>query len=316
MKWSGADPGYATNPNTGEFFTVGAALFSPAGKPFIARGINLQYGDNPSEKMPSFGPIAWTNANIVRLQLRDNTTNWELEQALDAIVNRGMVAMPMLWEHYLTCHHNTWQLTNAVQNLWVNRWKTVLQKQKYKGKLLINIANEWGENYNNYQDFISAYESVISTLRGAGFKQPLVIDGAHCGQYKNTFLSNRGRDLINHDPENNLVFSLHAYHWLWNTKGEINQAFLDYRGANIPLMMGEFGDSEFQAPNNVNHMYLMERAQALDVGWIAWSWKGNGTAEELVLDMSETYSPANLTRHGTDIVWGPNGLKYTAKSAF
>jgi len=40
----------------------------------------------------------------------------ELEQAIDAILNRGMVAM--IWEHYITCHHNSWQLTKTVQYLW------------------------------------------------------------------------------------------------------------------------------------------------------------------------------------------------------
>ena len=41
------------------------------------------------------------------------------------------------------------------------------------------------------------------------------------------------------------------------------------------------------------------------VGWLAWSWKGNGGATR-VLDMSQDYGKVTLTRRGEEIVkaWG------------
>ena len=48
------------------------------------------------------------------------------------------------------------------------------------------------------------------------------------------------------------------------------------------------------------------------VGWIAWSWHGNGSGYE-VLDMSSQYEPASLSRRGLDIVYGNDGLQQTAQ---
>jgi mannan endo-1,4-beta-mannosidase len=52
----------------------------------------------------------------------------------------------------------------------------------------------------------------------------------------------------------------------------------------------------------------MRRAKEMGVGWIVWSWKGNGRAVR-VLDMSTEYGKPNLTRRGEDIVNAPGGLR-------
>ncbi|GJA19120.1 MULTISPECIES: carbohydrate-binding domain-containing protein [Aeromonas] len=301
-------------PGTGDMYVKDGQLYSASGQRFIARGINLQYGDNPGAAFAAITPIANTGANIVRLQLRKHTTAQELRGALDAIVARNMVAMPMYWESDVTCQSNPQPLQTAVDSLWLGSWKAVMQDPKYKGKILLNIANEWGEDTNNYADFITTYKGLIKGLRDGGYTMPLVIDAAHCGQYVQSFLSGRGSELLNADASKNLLFSLHAYHWLWDTPAEIDAAIAQMKVQNLAFLFGEFGDKRFQAPNNVDHYHLLGKAQSESVGWIAWSWKGNGAGEEEVLDMSYDYGSMDLSPRGNDIVFGEAGIRQTASA--
>lgn len=304
--------GGSTPSTSGQMYVKGGQLYSANGQRFIARGINLQYGDNPTAAFAAITPIANTGANIVRLQLRKHTTAQQLRSALDAIVARNMVAMPMYWESDVTCQSNPQPLQSAVSTLWLGSWKTVMQDAKYKGKILLNIANEWGEDTNNYGDFVSTYKGLIKQLRGGGYTMPLVIDGAHCGQYVQSFLGGRGGELLSADAQRNLLFSLHAYHWLWDTTAEIDAAIAQMKAQNLAFLFGEFGDKRFQAPNNVDHYHLLSKSQNESVGWIAWSWKGNGAGEEEVLDMSYDYGSINLSPRGNDIVFGEDGIRQTA----
>ncbi|MDH0305875.1 carbohydrate-binding domain-containing protein [Aeromonas caviae] len=301
-------------PGTGDMYVKDGQLYSASGQRFIARGINLQYGDNPGAAFAAITPIANTGANIVRLQLRKHTTAQELRGALDAIVARNMVAMPMYWESDVTCQSNPQPLQTAVDSLWLGSWKAVMQDPKYKGKILLNIANEWGEDTNNYADFITTYKGLIKGLRDGGYTMPLVIDAAHCGQYVQSFLSGRGSELLNADASKNLLFSLHAYHWLWDTPAEIDAAIAQMKVQNLAFLFGEFGDKRFQAPNNVDHYHLLGKAQSESVGWIAWSWKGNGAGEEEVLDMSYDYGSMDLSPRGNYIVFGEAGIRQTASA--
>ncbi len=301
-------------PGSGDMYVKDGQLYSASGQRFIARGINLQYGDNPGAAFAAITPIANTGANIVRLQLRKHTTAQELRGVLDAIVARNMVAMPMYWESDVTCQSNPQPLQTAVDSLWLGSWKAVMQDPKYKGKILLNIANEWGEDTNNYADFITTYKGLIKGLRDGGYTMPLVIDAAHCGQYVQSFLSGRGSELLNADASKNLLFSLHAYHWLWDTPAEIDAAIAQMKAQNLAFLFGEFGDKRFQAPNNVDHYHLLGKAQSESVGWIAWSWKGNGAGEEEVLDMSYDYGSMDLSPRGNDIVFGEAGIRQTASA--
>lgn len=302
-----------TNDTSAELVVKAAALYSPAGHLFIPRGINLQYGDHPAAALPAIAELAATGANIVRLQLRRDTPAADLKLALDAIVSQGMVAMPMYWEEDITCQSSASALKTAVTALWLARWKSTLLDPAYRGKILVNIANEWGSS-QDWSSYIRTYRQVIGQFRQAGFNMPLVIDAADCGQNPDTFLQGRASTLQQADAANNLLFSLHPYHDRWNSTLKIEAILNQYQQQAIPLILGEFGDNEFQADggHNVDHLALMASARRRQLGWIAWSWHGNGSGYE-VLDMSSQYEPASLSRRGLDIVYGNDGLQQTAQ---
>jgi len=301
-------PGGVISPVTTEIAVNGMELRSTSGHVFIPRGINLQYGDNPTNAYPALAQIASAKANIVRLQLRNTTTAEQLKTALDQIVAQGMVAMPMYWEEDITCKSDATVLQSAVDSLWLERWKEVLLDPAYAGKIMINIANEWGSS-TDFTTYINTYKTVIGQFREAGFQMPLVIDGADCGQNADSFTDQkRYASLQNADALKNIVFSLHAYNYRWNSAQKVEAIMNSYQKLSLPLLIGEFGDSEFEAgaSNNVDHLQLMASANQRDIGWIAWSWYGNGSGYE-VLNMSENYGWA-LTRRGDEIINGEPGL--------
>jgi len=295
------------------FQTHGGDILTPEGAPFIARGINLQYGDNPKAALPAIRAISSTGANIIRLQLRRDTSASDLKKALDRAISLKLPVMVFYWESDITCGSDGARLRKDTRDLWLTRWADVLNARKYQPYLMLNIANEWGVSKDNYTGYMATYKDLIRALRARGYRAPIVIDAADCGQATGSFLAGRGQALQAADPLHNLIVSVHAYNLPWNSPEKIDQNIADLRTEGVPFLLGEFGDRELVEDGNaVDHLHLMESAEKTRTGWITWSWKGNGGATR-VLDMSESYGKARLTRRGHDIVDGPYGLRATAR---
>ncbi len=295
------------------FHTQGSDILRPDGTRFIARGINLQYGDNPKGALPAIKAISSTGANIIRLQLRRNTSAKDLRKALDAAVKRKLLVMVFYWGQDITCGTDSARLRKDTGDLWLRRWADVLNARKYQPYLMLNIANEWGSSKDGYAGYMATYTDLIRAMRARGYRAPIVIDAADCGQATGSFLEGRGQALQAADPLHNLIVSVHAYNKPWNTPEKIDRNIADLRQQGVPFLLGEFGDRELVEDGNaVDHLHLMQTADTQKIGWITWSWKGNGGATK-VLDMSESYGKVQLTRRGHDIVDGPHGLRATAR---
>ena len=288
-------------------------IYRPDGQVFVARGVNLQYGDDPAIAYPALAAIASVHANIIRLELRRNTSAEDVRKALDAAVRLRIPVMLMYWESDITCGTDPSVLKRDVHDLWLGRWLGVLKERKYQPWLMINLANEWGKGDGDYSDYLDTYKGLIGEVRQAGLDVPLVIDAAECGQDTGSFLNGRGAELQAADPRGNIIVSVHAYNKWWRDDGLIDRHIAELKAEKVPFLIGEYGDRELVEDGNaVDHLHLMEQAQNEHVGWIAWSWKGNGGTTK-VLDMSKQYGKVELSRRGEDVVNGPYGLKATAQ---
>ena len=101
-------------------------------------------------------------------------------------------------------------LSNAV-NLWVSMEPVYAP---YMGKIMINIANEWGGYAGSpvtYTQWQAAYESAVAELRAAGYTCPIVIDILQYGQDFQTFFGGYAQAVFNSDPLKNTIFSVHLY---------------------------------------------------------------------------------------------------------
>jgi mannan endo-1,4-beta-mannosidase len=296
----------------------GSKLYDANGKEFIMRGLNLQYGDYPAERIQSINPIASTGTNTIRLELRSNTTASELAAALDAIVAKKMVAMVMYWESDVTCTGGTSGFNTAMSR-WTSTWKSVLSDSKYQKYLLLNIANEWGGKGTAYSVYEDSYVSAIKQLRSVGYKFPIVIDAPDCGQNYSQLASSASKFKAA-DSLGNTMLSLHAY-WSYQNSSKISAAMTALNSTGMPWVWGEFPSNQFQASigQNTDHVSLMKLANSNGVGYLAWSWRGNGSGEEQKLDMSNSYtSSSSLTWWGQEVIEGASsgsvpGIRATSK---
>ncbi|MBT1712573.1 cellulase family glycosylhydrolase, partial [Fulvivirgaceae bacterium PWU5] len=82
--------------------------------------------------------------------------------------------------------------------------------QKYEHALLVNIANEAGDYAVTTGPFVVAYKTAITRLRDAGIRTPLFIDAPDCGKNLEVLIP-AAATLQAHDPDHNLMFSVHTY---------------------------------------------------------------------------------------------------------
>ncbi|KAI3656040.1 hypothetical protein MP638_000938 [Amoeboaphelidium occidentale] len=303
------------------YFIVALALALPAvmagfsvndrslmynGRQFFVRGINLQYGDNPDQAMQAFDPIAQTGANMIRLQLRSFTEAWRLEKALRKCSDMGMKVMLMYWDEGSTCTNNRDEFYEAV-NYWL-RSDILRLINDYREILLLNIVNEFTNGYHRnggivltMHEFKDIYIDGIKRLRSAGVVVPLVVDAYHCGQQLDFFLK-IGRDIINADPQKDVLLSMHLYH-KWENVEYLKKGLNDLANSGLPFIIGEYG----QVDLNYLHQFTFEKK----IGTIAWSWYGNGNHDKH-LDMNNGYAPVSLTAYGNEVVNGNFGIRKTS----
>lgn len=290
------------SPPAGWMRIGGGELRTPGGTPVMLRGINLQYGDRPSSRVASLAEIADQGANAVRLQLRRDTSAAQLREALDAIVGRGLVAIPMYWEDDVTCTHDPAGLATALER-WTVTWKDVLADARYRGLLVLNVANEWGRTAQlaDWQDRMS---EAVARIRAAGLAMPVMIDAPDCGQAVEAFGGSTQQRLLAADPYDNLVFSVHAY-WRYTTEAALVSAVEQVRATGVPMVWGEFGQRAFQSDSGhaTDHRVLMRDANRRRVGYLAWSWHGNG-GDAVVLDLASADSGGSLTDYGREVIEG------------
>lgn len=305
------------------FRVQGNKVIGPNNQECMFRGINLQYGDNPGNSFRAFDALRHTGANILRVQFRTFNSASDVERALDAaIVQYNMPVMAMLWDEGVTCTNNVdlfaksvnWWLRSDIQN--------VVKKSKYQGKIVVNIANEFSLLVNDNQGrsmsrkyFRDLYLWAIQSLRSNGYKMPLVIDGYHCAQSPDSFSSvvdgeMIGTTLMKKDPLKSLIFSLHAYSWLWDSDQELANNFQLMTKAPWPVILGEHGSKN---DGGINLGYMQQLAQYYRIGTIAWSWYGNGPGAE-GLNMNNGYSPVSLTNYGNAVMWSQYGIGKTSRS--
>lgn len=226
-------------------------LVDVGGYPVFLRGATLKYHLDPAQMINALEPMAATGANAVRLMIDSNVTADELDGALSTIANQNMVAVVSLTDDgsLLRCQEDPNAIIDAVNTLWLDKWIAVLAQDRFQGRVIINIADGWGPMgiFNasslGYQEYVDTYKALIRRFREAGFKLPLMIDGANCGQDFNAFLVGRGKELLSADSEKNLIFAADGEGQRWDNADKIITANTLLAQEGAPFVMNAFGGS-------------------------------------------------------------------------
>jgi mannan endo-1,4-beta-mannosidase len=276
------------------FRVEGNHLNDPCGNKVVLKGMNKMSVFDEVDPMGNtyFAEIAKTNANSVRIVWQKTHSNGsiaalsQLETLIQKCIAQKMI--PMVEMHDATC--DLGQL-NAVVDYWT-RADVVALVKKYEHALLVNIANEAGDYQVTAAPFLNTYKSAITRLRDAGIRPPLVIDAPDCGKNLDVLLE-VASDLMQHDPDHNIVFSVHTY---WSKeaikymqptfiKDQLNKA----AATNLPFIIGELagyggwpgdGQPDYAScaeKGSVDYQTLLTEAASHDMGYYVWEWgPGNG----------------------------------------
>ncbi len=285
------------------YWVSGSDLYDRCGEKVVLRGVNKMtvWTDIEGDAFPE---IAQTGANSVRIVwVADGSGSpAQMDAAIGRAIDNDLI--PMIELHDAT---GEWSGLGGLVDWWV-RSDVVSVIQKYEKDLLVNIGNEVGQTVSE-GEFLSGYQSAITRMRDAGYRTPLVIDGSEYGQGID-ILQSQGPALLNHDPESNLLFSVHMW-WPsawhdpsasgWPTvedrvRGEIAESL----AMNLPLVIGEFAHQGPGCVDAIPYILIISEAQANGVGWLAWSW-GPGNSDCVAMDMTSDNTFSTLSGWGQEV---------------
>src|SRR5260370_37744813 len=116
--------------------------------------------------------------------------------------------------------------------------------QKHKQYLVINLANELGfvrwsaDPATALREFKNAYKSAIPSIREK-LHMPVMIDAPDCGTSIDACIT-IGQELIDHDPDHNLLLSTHAYWAAYDGMPHIDSAV----NGHLPIVFGEVANKQ------------------------------------------------------------------------
>jgi mannan endo-1,4-beta-mannosidase len=293
-------------------FTIsGTQLIDANGKNFIMRGFAVPLAWFVGDVNSNIANIRQnTNANCLRIVVQTYTSDADWQNCVTTCIANNMI--PEVELHDQTCGTTLSGLA-SMANWWVSK-KAFLTKPSIARYILINIANEWGDwnmAKSSPASWRDAYKNAVSIMRKGGISTTLVIDAPDCGQDLNNgnTLKLYAKDVFNSDSLKNCLFTLHLY-GEWCSGSSSPSKLATIKAAGIPMIVGEFADQS--SAGNLSEMVVMDTCEANEIGWMAWSWKGNN---EPVLDMSYDWAGTSLTPWGNIAVNNINGLKNTAQMA-
>lgn len=288
------------------FYIEGSTLYDANGVPFVMRGINHAHTWYKGQESMAIPAIARTGANTIRIVLSDGQ-QWT-KDSLSDIQNLITLSEQNKLVVVLEVHDGTGSDDAAVleniANYWIEMKSALIGKEK---TVILNIANEWYGSWNGV-GWANGYKSVIPKLRNAGIKNTIMVDGAGWGQYPQSIVD-YGTEVFNADPLKNTMFSIHMYEYAGGDAETVKSNIDNVLNKNLALVIGEFGIKHTNG--DVDEQTIMNYSKQKGVGYLGWSWKGNGSGLEY-LDMSHDWEGTNLTEQGIAIIEGENGIRSTS----
>ena len=296
------------NASSNGFSVNGTTVYDANGSPFVMRGVNVAHAWYQGETETSIKGIAARGANTVRIVCSDGsqytkTSKAELERIVQLCKENQVVAV--LEVHDATGSDDVTALNRAA-NYW-KEMKTVLQGNE--AYVIVNIANEWGGAWDGAA-WANGYKQVLPELRSSGINNLLMVDCAGWGQYPDS-IKDYGREVIAADPNRNLMFSIHMYEYAGGDATTVKNNIDNALATGVPLTIGEFGFKH--TDGDVDEYTIMQYSQEKGVGYLGWSWKGNGDTWAY-LDLATSFDGSNLSDWGNTLFYGDYGIGNTSKT--
>ncbi|MFI8304384.1 cellulase family glycosylhydrolase [Streptomyces sp. NPDC085927] len=286
-------------------------LLEASGNDFVMRGVNhahTWYAD----RISSLAHIKAKGANTVRVVLSSGD-RWTANNAADVA---NVVAQCK--QNRLICvlevHDTTGygEQSGAVTlsraaDYWIGVRSALTGQEDH---VIVNIGNEPYGN-TNYANWTADTKAAVQKLRNAGFDHTLMVDAPNWGQDWAFTMRDNAASVFAADPDANTVFSIHMY-GVFDTAAEVSDYLGRFVSARLPIVVGEFGHDH--SDGNPDEDAILTVTQQLGLGYLGWSWSGNGGGVEY-LDMVTNFDPDRLTGWGQRLFNGANGIAATSEEA-
>lgn len=310
---SGLPPGCGTE--TG-FYVESGILYDKNCNEFVLRGVNYPYTwFSTRNTQQDLAAIAEKGANAVRLVLSSGgrwtrTTASALTMLIDAAKAAKLVSVVEVHDTTgFTEQAGSVALSNATDYWTAADIAAVLKGQE--AFVIINVANEPNGN-DTSADWAPSHVTAVQALRSAGFTHTLMVDAPNWGQdWENTMRNGGGSSIWTADSLKNLIFSVHMYD-VYGTANTVTSYFNTFlMNYEAPLVVGEFA-ADHGADKNVDEDTIMSFAETLGLGYLGWSWAGNGDGLGS-LDITNDFNASSLTTWGERLINGANGIAATSE---
>lgn len=239
-------------------------LYTAAHEKVILRGVNemIVWSEDPTGK-EVLKEIAKTGANSMRLVWTTQGGPKKLDTLIQNCLNNAMI--PMVELHDAT---GDWSKLPKIMEYW-KRDDVKRVMNKHKKWVLLNIANEVG-NKEGDSVFVANYKNAITELRETGYKMPLIIDAPDWGKDEKV-IGRNWKELFNHDPLKNVLFSVHTY-WVKDSQQRLDAFLTQVVDKKIPFLFGDPEPNGYDCETAFPYLNCIKQCQEKEIGWLNWSW--------------------------------------------
>ena len=288
---------------------------------FLLRGINYPYAWYATDGASRFSDMAGQGANAVRVVLAsgDQWTKTPVSTVAEIISwlkDNQMIGI--LEVHDFTGSGESAGAVDPTDKA-VSYWTSI--KSALDGQeayVMINIANEAFGNFDTAAEDEDRWENfhvgAVAALRDAGFSHTLIVDAPNWGQDWRNIMRDNANDSVTNifeaDPDGNVVFSVHMYD-VYGSASTVQSYFSSFLAHGYPLIVGEFA-ADHGTGKEVDEGTIMAECASRGVGYLGWSWSGNGSGLES-LDIAQNFNAQNLTPWGETLSHGDHGIANSAE---
>lgn len=306
------------------FYVDDGKLYDKNCNEFIMRGVNYPYAWYSSRSLAAeMSAMASVGANAVRIvgatgDRWTRTSGSTLTSIIEAAKAAKMIVV--IEVHDTTGYAEqaeSVQLSNATTFWTSSDIASALKGQE--AYVIINIGNEPNGNDtspdgtpNGPDIWAPSHVTAIQAIRGAGLHHALMVDAPNWGQdWRNTMRDGGGARIWDGDADKNIIFSVHMYD-VYNSPQLVSSYFNSFlENYQAPLVVGEFAADHGEG-KDVEEETIMALAESLGLGYLGWSWSGNGDGLGS-LDITTDFNVSQLSEWGDTLVNSDNGLKATSE---
>ena len=282
------------------------------GNNFVMRGVSHMHAIYPTRTASALAAMKRLGANTARIELSTGAI-YKRNDAAD-VAN----VISLCRRYRLVCVLEVTDTTGfgdrpkAITQAQAVDYSIKIQRvltgqEKY---VILDVANE-PYVMDNAGRWPTETAAAIRRLRAAGFRHTLMVSAPDWGQDRSFTMRHNAAAIFDGDPERNLIFSIHMY-GAFTTAAKVRDYLAWYVKAALPIVIGEF--SQLHLDGDPDEDTMMSMAQTQRLGYLGWSWSGNG-GDLSYLDMVSDFNPKKITWWGNRIFHGPDGIASTAREA-